>query len=615
MFDMRLSPTPGQTEDLMRKGWEGMMKLTLLERFGTYHWLHEWTPGRPFDNLFLVRKPRMAAAVIETDAEREQRLMPAQVERLDLLKQTFCAEPTVQKHLADPACAWDAMLALNDGGITRLAAYLGDVASPRSKRARIAEQLDAIADDLVRHRFAGYYRGEGAAELAGKQRLAEGVLAALKPRASGFAELLSLLQPSRAGLRALYLRADDAGAEHSAAAPAAGATEAATPPASGAFGDLIDLDAMLNAAPPDASVGGFQAGTANGNQAENRSGLPSPKQRVPLRLRAVPILGRPPQGLARGQCAHGAVGHRSLGPRRPHRRTDHRRRPTGPGARTGPPHRRGRGAGRGHALALGRASGAYRPCAYRALRRLPGMRRHGTRCPSALASGPAPWRLRAAAADSDRPPADASRNPLNYSGLFILDWFEAFRALAIANAGHATGREIAPEQNARLGAILARIDGSPRGHAMKPWPASASLPLRTDRRCTQGTAASRSETHQRLGKQRAGTMALKLSLESTGPGRGLLRIGGTRPTDAAESVNLAIQRNDGRYLGLHGQWQPTPHWHPQFSAEPDPAANGFNIALGAALLDGIIAMQGAPLRVTARLDARKTVASCASAAR
>ena len=97
-------------------------------------------------------------------------------------------------------------------------------------------------------------------------------------------------------------------------------------------------------------------------------------------------------------------------------------------------------------------------------------------------------------------------------------------------------------------------------------------------------------------------MALKLSLESTGPGRGLLRIGGTPTADVAESVNLAIQRNDGRYLGLHGQWQPTPHWHPQFSAEPDPAANGFNISLGAALLDGIIAMQGAPLRVTARLD-------------
>ena len=79
MFDQRLTPAPGQTEDLMRKGWEGMMKLTLLERFGAYNWLHEWAPGRPFDNLFLVRKPRMAAAVIETDNEREQRLIPDKV--------------------------------------------------------------------------------------------------------------------------------------------------------------------------------------------------------------------------------------------------------------------------------------------------------------------------------------------------------------------------------------------------------------------------------------------------------------------------------------------------------------------------------------------------------
>ena len=93
-------------------------------------------------------------------------------------------------------------------------------------------------------------------------------------------------------------------------------------------------------------------------------------------------------------------------------------------------------------------------------------------------------------------------------------------------------------------------------------------------------------------------MALKLSLESTGPGRGVLRIGGR--ADAAESVNLAIQRNDGRYLGLHGQWQPPPCWHPQFSAEPE--SDGLRLALGPPLLDDIIAVQGAPLRITVRMD-------------
>ena len=49
--------------------------------------------------------------------------------------------------------------------------------------------------------------------------------------------------------------------------------------------------------------------------------------------------------------------------------------------------------------------------------------------------------------------------PVNFPALYIVDWFEAFQHLAIANAGHAAGRDISPEQNARLGQILERIAG------------------------------------------------------------------------------------------------------------------------------------------------------------
>jgi hypothetical protein len=47
-----------------------------------------------------------------------------------------------------------------------------------------------------------------------------------------------------------------------------------------------------------------------------------------------------------------------------------------------------------------------------------------------------------------------------YSGMFVVDWLEAFRSLAIGNAGHSAGREITPEQNAALGEILAVIQGA-----------------------------------------------------------------------------------------------------------------------------------------------------------
>ncbi|SUS08345.1 conserved hypothetical protein [uncultured Defluviicoccus sp.] len=41
-----------------------------------------------------------------------------------------------------------------------------------------------------------------------------------------------------------------------------------------------------------------------------------------------------------------------------------------------------------------------------------------------------------------------------YTGTYAVDWMDAFRALAIGNAGHSAGREITPEQNMRLGEIL-----------------------------------------------------------------------------------------------------------------------------------------------------------------
>jgi hypothetical protein len=50
-------------------------------------------------------------------------------------------------------------------------------------------------------------------------------------------------------------------------------------------------------------------------------------------------------------------------------------------------------------------------------------------------------------------------NPINYPRMYILDWFEAFKQLAIDNAGHTDGRDITPQQNQRLGEIFDIIVG------------------------------------------------------------------------------------------------------------------------------------------------------------
>ncbi|HSO81298.1 hypothetical protein [Thiocapsa sp.] len=93
-------------------------------------------------------------------------------------------------------------------------------------------------------------------------------------------------------------------------------------------------------------------------------------------------------------------------------------------------------------------------------------------------------------------------------------------------------------------------------------------------------------------------MALKIDLHPAGPGSARLLIGGARPSP--ETVSLALQRNDGRYLGLDRQWQVTPHWHPIFTAEP--LSDGLRLTLDADLVDSIVGVGGAPLRVVARLD-------------
>lgn len=445
----------------MRKGWEGMMKLALLERFAAYQWLQEWAPGRPFDNLFLVRKPCMAAAVIETDDRGEHRVLAAQAERLEQLRSTFCAEPSVQRHLADPAVAWDAMMTLNDGGITRLAQYLATVASPESKRARITEQLDVLTGELIEHRFASYYRQEGAAEVENKQRLAERVLSALKPRAGRFADLLAMLQPPRDGLRALYLRADDLGvvgpaAGGDSASAAAGGPMGATaseplemsPLPADDLGGLIDLDAMLggastsvdaalqqSSAPTSTSAGRFvgalmrfwigqlktlsedvdkMAYIGIGREAldDLMTELITAADRLGLERELIALIDE-----AEGQAAAKRAGLAERQVYVAHRRI----------------------ARFVNYLGFDGMDQQARP------RSLLDANKPIFEPPAMIPSGALPVL------------ADA---PTNYSGHYILDWFEAFRALAIGNAGHSTGQEISAEQNARLGAILARIGGA-----------------------------------------------------------------------------------------------------------------------------------------------------------
>lgn len=444
MFDFRLAPVPGQTLDLMRKGWEGMMKLAFLERFGAYNWVHEWSPGQPFNNLFLVRKPRMATAVIETDNQHEQRIIPNQQERLGQLRETFCAEPSVQKHFADPAAAWDAMLSFDDGGISRLVAYLGQVATPEVKLARIEEQLDEIAEDLIQHRFGAYYQREGAAEVGNKEQIAARVVNAVKPQMNRFGELLLALQPSREQLRALYLRTDDAADSNAADAGTASGRPPDTASPSLEANLFSGLDELLGASP-----------------ANDTEQPPEPVDGASLFVRAT--------------LRHWFTHLQQL-PEDPHWQNylgiDKDVLELLVGELITGADRIGLEAALLDLIQAAEAQTAAKR-ARLAERQVYAVSNHLARYVDylgfdqvALDERP---RLRA---DAQRgifaPPTplfgrqmpELAEQPSNFSVQYIADWLEAFKSLAVSNAGHAAGRDISPQHNARLGEILRRFEAN-----------------------------------------------------------------------------------------------------------------------------------------------------------
>lgn len=245
MFDMRISGSLDMAEDLLQIAWgnSGMMKMAMLERFGQYAWMQEWIPGQPFDNTFLVRKPRLKVPFLTLENGEEKTVTAESAPQLDLMKRTFAADETVREHVREPAAAWDAMLALNDGGMGRVTAYLQQVALRSVKLDRIREQLNDLVHDLVENRLGPWYQADGAGELEKKKKIAQQIVDALKPRAVLLGEFLQRLQLPDDLLRTLYLRVDDEPVTLEAATPN---TQEDTASALNLGGDLIDLGQDLD---------------------------------------------------------------------------------------------------------------------------------------------------------------------------------------------------------------------------------------------------------------------------------------------------------------------------------------------------------------------------------
>ncbi|SES84109.1 putative virulence factor [Thorsellia anophelis] len=208
MFDMRVGQSLTLDESQLNDVWGtgGLMKMAMLERFGQYDWLQNWD-GKPFNNTFLVRKPRLEQfSSIILDDNHEVSINPNHESKLALMRQTFVQDETINKHIASSAEAWDAMMTLNDGGMDRMTATLKETAILANKISRIKEQLEQIKHDLIDNRLMHWYQAQGAADFQLKQQVAREVVEGLNKQAKRHGEILVALLPEQKILERLYLQ-------------------------------------------------------------------------------------------------------------------------------------------------------------------------------------------------------------------------------------------------------------------------------------------------------------------------------------------------------------------------------------------------------------------------
>lgn len=422
MLDKRIAESASKSFDVIRESWDGFMRMVLLERFEKFDWVRNWADSQPFDNLFLVRKPGMSDAFIDTSPRphlREKAILDTKKATLDHMRATFVENPLVRRHVADPGGAWDAMLGLNDGGMTRLADYLRMVARVETKLERIEEQVRHVEHDLVGTQLGVYYRADGADEVERKRRLAETVVGALTEQATSFGELLRLMQPSPDQLRSIYVRAEDGG-EGDAPSPA---------PRRG----LVVLGGPSSGAPAKpAAARAVRFGKA-AIAAWTRQ-----LRSLPERTEIHRVLGLP------GEILQALVDEVITGAAR--HQVEERLVAALEGAEIQASTTRNRLADQQVRIA-GMVIAAYVDWLGFGTRPVSERPRIGGTVPVFAPGRPL----------TGLPVLDD--DSAGFTASFILGWFEAFKDTAVNNAGHAAGSEISPEQNERLGRILDLISG------------------------------------------------------------------------------------------------------------------------------------------------------------
>jgi hypothetical protein len=208
-FDMEFEEKAGERSPESR--WITRMESSLLNFFGKQHdWPRQWDTQGPFRNSFWLRNPNFKAKNIFDYDEKGQELnvRPGERKRIEQFQQAFLSDARVCAHFQNPAQAWEAGFALNDGGISYLAENLRPLCNPALKQQQLRAQLTQLREQMA-ERIGHYYVSDNPEQELARRLDAARLIAARLIDCAGeqrFGELLRALQADSDELEGIYYR-------------------------------------------------------------------------------------------------------------------------------------------------------------------------------------------------------------------------------------------------------------------------------------------------------------------------------------------------------------------------------------------------------------------------
>lgn len=215
-FDKRISSDIDKNSAVYGKN--GLLKQVALERFGTEKWFENWSGTesmpKPFNNIFLVRKPGLTETVfIDSNDGYERNIKADFADKIASMRQSFVNDKDVAQCVNDPEAAWDAMMELNDGGVGRICR---NISFEHADETRYQMMKNALKTECEKGRLVleKWYSPEDLNELEQKRKQSlRSIVSSYRNKNNPnlqfcWASVLHLFSLQDAEIRTLYLQDD-----------------------------------------------------------------------------------------------------------------------------------------------------------------------------------------------------------------------------------------------------------------------------------------------------------------------------------------------------------------------------------------------------------------------